>query len=106
MKLSRPVVVLLYLIMSCFFKVLFLVMISYVYVNWIGSGQGFLIFLRENFVMYLKMGVGAAVGFIFWFFIIDKNLVQQKELRQRKERFQTRCLLGRSRIRRRLAQRV
>lgn len=50
-------------------NVFFLVMIPHVYVNWIGSGQGFLFFLRENFFIYLKIGgVGAVVGSIFWFF--------------------------------------
>lgn len=69
MKLGYSFIVLLYLMVSCFVAMFFLVMIPHVYVNWIGSGQGFLFFLRESFFIYLKVGgVGAVVGFIFWFF--------------------------------------
>lgn len=69
MKISRSVIVLLYLSVSCFFAMFFLVMIPHVYVNWIGSSQDFLFFIRENFMIYLKVGgFGVFVGFIFWFF--------------------------------------
>lgn len=69
MQVSRSIVVLLYLSVSCCLVTVFLVMIPHVYVNWIGSSQGFLNFLRENFMIYLKVGgFGVVVGFIVWFF--------------------------------------
>lgn len=69
MKGSKSVFALVYLCGSYFFALFFMSFIFHTYFHWIGSGQEFSSFLKENALIYFKMGgIGPAAGLVIWLF--------------------------------------